>query len=1008
MRLMISLTVFLGFTLLLYFVMVPLSRSAPVLTEIAYKHDLAPSSLDSQVLDVLRTNCAACHDSSVAEKIRGGIDGLLNLSGLANDRGMVVPGEPNRSFLYEVLIADPDDIDIEFMPRDIKNHRDDGERLSDQEIKVVHDWIVSLGDLNSKSTKRFISHTEVDDLIAKDLISMSDATAFESVRYFSFVELHNSESVDDSRLSLYRIGLKKLLNSLTFLDSVVDPVPIGGDQLLYRVDIVKDLGWSPNRWDELVAAYPYGIDRTTGASAAQRLTGTLPVLRADWFVFMASQPPFYERLLGLPVGDDSLNLLERTLGLDREAAIRVGQPIRAGFTESGVSQHNRLIERHDLRDGGYYWISYDFASSTGSQDLIKNPLGPAGVISQTKRGFAHDGGEVIFTLPNGFQAYALVDAVGGSLAVGPSEIVHDSANTRGGFIINGISCIACHANGMRNIKQNGGDQVSRVSWRLPGITSTDEAHIRRLYPGQAEVQRAIDADARAFENALRRAGLGVTAEEPVRAVFEQFMSPVGLSTAAAELAVPLDELRARLELSARGQELLLRLELGVKRELFLQVFTEIVTLAELGKPRQFVPVQVPTFDPKAASVVSSNAEEYAAAIAERNEKMERDAIASAKADIERQRERARARELELEQASLAEVRELAQRGDHFGAAELARRMIEGIGMPTDELGALPWARSSAEAGNALGQSRLGRLYDLGIGVPQSDEEAVKWFRLSAIQGNKYGQVNLGYHYTEGYKLADGSVRRNEASGLDYTRLAADQGLPIAQWNLGLAYEKGKLVDQDYAKALAFFHAAAEQGLVLAQNELGEWYYDGKHVTQDFREAAKWYQMSAAQSDSIGQYKLSVLYYKGEGVEQSDDKSIQLLRLSEAQGYNPSRYGLAGRYYQGHGVPQSDSEGFKWLRLSATQQDSDPQYIYDYGRAYWNGRGVSKSDSEGLKWIRKAADLGYADAQYFLGRAYEDGRGVVKNTSQAIKWIQLAARQGHEDAQNWLSERGLNW
>ena len=49
---------------------------------------------------------------------------------------------------------------------------------------------------------------------------------------------------------------------------------------------------------------------------------------------------------------------------------------RAGFTTSGVSKHNRLVERHE-RGYGAYWKSYDFKSDDGTANLIGFPLGPA-------------------------------------------------------------------------------------------------------------------------------------------------------------------------------------------------------------------------------------------------------------------------------------------------------------------------------------------------------------------------------------------------------------------------------------------------------------------------------------------------------------------------------------------------------------------------------------------------------------------------------------------------------
>ena len=74
-----------------------------------------------------------------------------------------------------------------------------------------------------------------------------------------------------------------------------------------------------------------------------------------------------------------------------------------------MSKNNRLIERHTIPTG-YFWTSYDFKGDRPKQSLFVHPLGPDGA-----DGFKHDGGETIFSLPNGFQAYYLNTATAPAL-----------------------------------------------------------------------------------------------------------------------------------------------------------------------------------------------------------------------------------------------------------------------------------------------------------------------------------------------------------------------------------------------------------------------------------------------------------------------------------------------------------------------------------------------------------------------------------------------------------------
>lgn len=98
------------------------------------------------------------------------------------------------------------------------------------------------------------------------------------------------------------------------------------------------------------------------------------MVRGDWFVAAASRPPLYHQVLQLPETDREL---EKLLQVDVDENLRTRKVWRAGFNGSGVSQNNRLIERHesDLTNGAY-WKSYDFGGNDGRKNLFAHPLGP--------------------------------------------------------------------------------------------------------------------------------------------------------------------------------------------------------------------------------------------------------------------------------------------------------------------------------------------------------------------------------------------------------------------------------------------------------------------------------------------------------------------------------------------------------------------------------------------------------------------------------------------------------
>src|SRR5262249_22279227 len=145
--------------------------------------------------------------------------------------------------------------------------------------------------------------------------------------------------------------------------------------------------------------------------AAEAAACRLPYVRADWFVAAACRPPLYHEILQLPGTEQEL---EKLLRVDVLETIRQEKVVRAGFNGSGVSRNNRLIERHESGNV-VYWKSYDFAGNVGRQNLFAHPVGPA----DDDNSFRHDGGEIIFTLPNQLHAYLLADARGRRIDKGP-------------------------------------------------------------------------------------------------------------------------------------------------------------------------------------------------------------------------------------------------------------------------------------------------------------------------------------------------------------------------------------------------------------------------------------------------------------------------------------------------------------------------------------------------------------------------------------------------------------
>ncbi|MCC9603421.1 hypothetical protein LOC67_22970 [Stieleria sp. JC731] len=523
----------------------------------------SPIANSTAALAILKKHCHRCHGQNQSDE--GGFDYVLDRDQLVSS-GLVTLRNENNSQLFQRIVSK----DSPMPPQ--------GEStLSETEVNTIRDWIRS-GAPTGKASRsvELISHADLYKAIAVDLRSQTPGDRA-YLRYFTLSNLANG-GMPEQGLKVYEVALAKLINSLSWNRELAKLHPLKTDQRTFRFDL-RDLGWNSENWDEILAGYPHGIaPNIPEAQIAAKVTEThFPVVRADWFLHHASRPPLYHSLAQIPETDDEL---EEQLRVDVQRNISNGRVVRAGFARSGVSQNNRLIERHDSVFGAY-WKSYDFAGNTGRKNLFRNPLGPGNGRSH----FLHDGGEIIFQLPNGMLGYMLTDADGNRIDRGPIEIVSDPRQGDK-TVVNGVSCMSCHYSGF--IKKS--DEVRRLV--LANRTAYPQINeILAVYQDQGEVERAIDKDTDAYLVALRSDEVGIKnpsqADEPISMTSGRYQREVDLNTAAAELGLSVRQFQR--ELSRLNDENLLRI-LGalkvaggvVKRETFDRSFASLASMLGLG------------------------------------------------------------------------------------------------------------------------------------------------------------------------------------------------------------------------------------------------------------------------------------------------------------------------------------------------------------------------------------------------------------------------------------------
>ena len=522
------------------------------------QHVAAQSQLAQDTYAIFEGSCLICHGPDGAYR-----ETLLMEHATLIGGGTVVPGNPNASELYKRLLG-PTESGVQ-MPFGQPP-------LPPQSIEAIRRWIVAgAPDWATIPTtnSRFISPGEILKSIETHLTSLEPFDrAF--ARYFTLTHLHNAGETPEI-LREYRKALSKLVNSLSWGVSVINPQPIDSQATIFYIDL-RHYEWDRiDGWTKIEEAYPYHISFDAPAQTAlreqlgrlqtQMKTG-VPSVHVDWFIATASSPPLYHELLSLP---STARELELQLDVDVVGNLTTAPGVRvwrAGFNNSGVSNNNRVVERHTSRYGAY-WKSYDFAGSVGAQNIFTHPLN-----------FNHDGGEVIFNLPNGLQGYYLVNASGFRLDDAPINIVSNPAASDP-TVRNGLSCIGCHTEGMKTLE----DQVRSV---IESNTNPpyNKAQALRLYVEKSNMDARVAEDMNRYRGALEATGGVLGGVEPISRFHEAFQGAVHAAYAAAVVGLETETFLERVRDNTGLQNVgLLALEGengSVKRDTWTSSFRDVM------------------------------------------------------------------------------------------------------------------------------------------------------------------------------------------------------------------------------------------------------------------------------------------------------------------------------------------------------------------------------------------------------------------------------------------------
>lgn len=490
----------------------------------------------ADVKRIFRTRCLECHGDTRRE---GGIH-ILQLSSYRGEEGVVVPGDVDGSVLYDYIASDDEDFRMPEAPRP---------PLTKAEIETVRQWIeAGAGDFpadvvapEEQGNDAALSGVVGAEYVLTKILAYVRKLPREDrkyIRFFSSNHLLTSGATEDE-LHTYQHALSKAINHLSWEPDIVRPVAIDKEtESIFAVDI-REIGWqkspftntrhdhSVDLFDLVLLEYPYGLVFENSETFQQLsdvyldhagLLRPVPYVRIDWFVSVATQSPLYEDLLQLPF---ELDELESMLNVDSVANLETYVAHRAGMTLSGVSRNNRVVERHPSRNGAY-WKSFDFETSRGLQNMFVDPIN-----------FHYAGGEMIWNLPNGLQAYLVTDNAGRRLTAAPTSIVTDKF-AEDKVVRNGLACMRCHDRGVKRFADN----IRPAFEPLPGSAVHNKVHILRTYIKHEEMNRLLDRDERRFLTAMREALGQDQVAEPLIPTSRTFLdAPLTLRQAAAELGL---------------------------------------------------------------------------------------------------------------------------------------------------------------------------------------------------------------------------------------------------------------------------------------------------------------------------------------------------------------------------------------------------------------------------------------------------------------------------------------
>lgn len=382
------------------------------------------------------------------------------------------------------------------------------------------------------------------------------------IRYFDLSQ------ASAQHLPKLQAALKFWVNSLSRAPyiSIPQEVPGTGGRM-YWVDI-RWYRWTPEAWEKVAELDPYfrePVIPSHGSIAKLRVVAGNAVVRADWFIYVSSDTtslldiaeardddsPYYTLLYAsdkierngklVPVGAPK-NSAEFAKLWEVDFDVLKRHPVERGGVvdthKSSVSFSNRFLWRVRSVIGAYYQ-TFDVLRPIREQDFGE-------ALIPTK----YDASELIFQDQKGLQYYLLTNGNGERVEFGDPRVVRDGQGDHRGVVVTAMSCVICHAEGIRPFKDDVKLSLSK-GLNLKFKNKEEEERFRVLYLQNFE--QLIARDQENYAEAIQKCN-GMTPAENARNfkdVIDTYLAPLDLAQAAFECGTTPTELKAALTISAK-------------------------------------------------------------------------------------------------------------------------------------------------------------------------------------------------------------------------------------------------------------------------------------------------------------------------------------------------------------------------------------------------------------------------------------------------------------------------